>query len=346
MSVNLKTSNTLRLSAVADQVVTVTDSDGLIDLVKDRQLRDLLVLGEGSNVVLAPRIYRPVALMRNRGISVYQDEDSDHVDVTVAAGENWHELVMWTLGEGYFGLENLALIPGSVGAAPVQNIGAYGVELADFFLALTAVDLLTGESCGFSRSDCRFGYRDSVFKSERGRFAIVDVTVRLRKTPDVVDEYPDIRAELVRSGINQPSPQQLADAVIRVREAKLPDPRLHPNAGSFFKNPLVTQTQAAALRRRLPELKSYPAADDFEKLSAAQLIDLAGWKERSAQGGVRVWPKQPLVLINDACESGEVVLDFAGRIQDDVAARFGVQLEIEPDTIGFDDNASGDGTIA
>ena len=338
MSVNLISSNTLGLSSVADQVVTVTDSDSLINLVKDRQLRDLLVLGEGSNVVLAPRIYRPVALMRNRGISVRQGQDRDYVDVTAAAGENWHELVMWTLAEGYFGLENLALIPGSVGAAPVQNVGAYGIELADFFLALNAVDLLTGESCSFSRADCRFGYRDSVFKSRRGQFAIVDVTVRLRKTPDVVDEYPDLRAELVRNGITQPSPQQLAAAVIRVREAKLPDPRLHPNAGSFFKNPLVTQKQAAALRRRFPELKSYPAADDREKLSAAQLIDLAGWKEKPAQEGVRVWPKQPLVLINDACESGEVVLVFAGRIQDDIAARFDVQLEIEPDTIGFNDN--------
>jgi UDP-N-acetylmuramate dehydrogenase len=341
MSVNLKTRNTLGVSAVADQVVTVTDGDSLIDLVEQRQLRDLLVLGEGSNVVLASRICRPVALMRNRGITV--QDHGDHVDVTAAAGENWHELVMWTLAEGYFGLENLALIPGSIGAAPMQNIGAYGVELADFFLALTAVNLQTGERCEFSRTDCRFGYRDSVFKSERGRFAIIDVTVRLRKTPDVVDDYPDLRNELRRSGITQPSPQQLAAAVIRVREAKLPDPHSHPNAGSFFKNPLVTGMQVAALRRTLPELRSYPTdVDDLEKLSAAQLIDVAGWKEKPGDGRVRVWPKQPLVLINDACESGEEILRFAARIQDNIAARFGVQLEIEPDTIGFNDSASGD----
>jgi UDP-N-acetylmuramate dehydrogenase len=240
---------------------------------------------------------------------------------------------MWSLQQGYYGLENLALIPGSVGAAPVQNIGAYGVELSDLLQSVTAMDLGSGKLIQLSLEDCEFGYRDSVFKRQRQRFVILEVTLRLARSPQPNIEYPDLRQELAVMRIGEPTPQDIAQAVIRVRQQKLPDPAVYPNVGSFFKNPVISAAQQASLKKQLPALKSFAFADGY-KLAAAQLLDLAGWKQKSGHG-VSVWPGQPLVLVNEHATDGESVLQFARAIQKDVEERYGVRLEIEPDTIGF-----------
>jgi UDP-N-acetylmuramate dehydrogenase len=330
-SLNLKSFNTLSVEAVADQVEIVASEDDIIKLAQDHGSTRLLVLGEGSNVLLAPAVHRVVCLMRSRGIAV--DEIGSRIKVTVSAGENWHQLVMWTLERGYYGLENLALIPGSAGAAPVQNIGAYGVELADVLSHVDVVDLERGGCETFTNAQCGFGYRDSLFKRTPGRYAITQVTLDLSKEPGVVAAYPDLQEEFEREGVIAPTPEQVAAAVTRVRQTKLPDPTLTPNAGSFFKNPVVTAHQAARLQQSFAQLKVYPTEAGV-KLSAAQLIDWAGWKERNSHG-VRVWPRQPLVLVNELGSSGADILQFAAAIQSDIADRYGVRLEIEPDVIGF-----------
>lgn len=291
----------------------------------------VLVLGEGSNVVLAPQIDRTVCVMRTRGIEARVT--GKDVELTVAAGENWHELVLWTLARGYFGLENLALIPGSVGAAPVQNIGAYGLEVASRLRGVRVLELDGGRLKRLEPQDCGFGYRDSVFKRGELKAAIIDVTFSLSRTPAVDIDYPDLAAELGNPDPADVAPMAVAEAVMRIRRRKLPDPARHPNAGSFFKNPVVSAAIADDLRRRVPALKCFPFGDGF-KLAAAQLIDLAGWKERSTDA-VQVWPDQPLVLVNRGRVDGDALLAFAGSIQKDIRQRYGVRLEIEPDTIGF-----------
>lgn len=330
-TLNLKSFNTLSVESVADQVEVVASDDDVIKLAQHYGAARLLVLGEGSNVLLAPRLRRVVCLMRSRGIEV--DEAGSRIAVTVSAGENWHQLVLWTLERGYYGLENLALIPGSAGAAPVQNIGAYGVELADVLSHVDVVDLKRSCRETFTAAQCGFGYRDSLFKRTPGRYAITQLTLDLSQQPKVVAAYPDLQEEFAREGVTSPTPEQVAAAVIRVRQAKLPDPTVTPNAGSFFKNPVVTAQDAARLQRSFKDLKVY-TTDAGVKLSAAQLIDRAGWKERNSPG-VRVWPRQPLVLVNEQGGSGEDILEFAAAIQRDIADRYGVRLEIEPDVIGF-----------
>jgi UDP-N-acetylmuramate dehydrogenase len=328
---SLKAYNTFALESVADEVVEITDLARLREYRSEFQSGSLLVLGEGSNIILASRIHQPVAIMRTRGIATKRH--TDYVEVCVAAGENWHQLVLWSLQQGYSGLENMALIPGSVGAAPVQNIGAYGVELSNLLQTVTVMDLQNGEIHRLGVDDCAFGYRDSLFKKQRHRFAILDVTLRLSITPTLNVEYPDLQAELKAMQINNPLPAEVAEAVMRVRKRKLPDPGIHPNVGSFFKNPVVSPALEVRLRQQFPQLKSFVSAQGV-KLAAAQLIDLAGWKRKSAYG-VMVWPDQPLVLVNQQATDGARVLQFAESIARDVLERFGVRLETEPDTTGF-----------
>ncbi len=248
------------------------------------------MLGGGSNVVLPARLDRPVVLMRNRGVELTPGSGG-LARLTVAAGECWHDVVRYALGRGYGGLENLALIPGSVGAAPIQNIGAYGVELADRFIAAEAFDRNSGRFVTLDRAACRFGYRDSVFKQPDGAELIVTrVTLQVARRPTLVTDYPDLAAELAAMGCSRPTAVAVAEAVIRVRRRKLPDPRRFGNAGSFFKNPVVSSATAATLAAREPGLVHYPAGSAQVKLSAAQLIDRCGWKgvRRGAVGVCRV----------------------------------------------------------
>ena len=296
------------------------------------------LLGGGSNVVLAEQISAPLCLMRIRGIGAAAAQDGVHV--RAAAGESWHGLVRWSLGQGLSGLENLALIPGSVGAAPVQNIGAYGVELAERFVVADVLDMATGALRQMHSEEMAFGYRSSQMKGAPEKYAVLSLTLRLDGSPTGVNaSYPDIAEELARMGrAEAPAPVQVAEAVIRVRRRKLPDPRVMPNAGSFFKNPVVSTETYARMVGIHGALKSYPDPGGV-KLAAAQLIERcmrADEGERSwaqADAPIRVWSRQPLVLTNPGRRPATEVLAMADQIRDAVRSRFDVRLQMEPDLI-------------
>ena len=320
--------NTLGVPCKADRCIVARTGAQLIAALK-RHAQDLVVLGGCSNVVLPARLKRPVCLVATRGIELRPEGGS--FLVTAAAGESWHGLVRRTLGSGLGGLENLALIPGSVGAAPIQNIGAYGVELAERIVSVRVFDRTTEEIEDFSPERCGFGYRTSVFKSDPDRYAVLAVTLRLDRHGLPVLNYPDVSRELGRLGWREPSPRQVAEVIIRVRRRKLPDPRRWGNVGSFFKNPVVTADAAERLARSVPGLVRHDAARGV-KLAAAQLIDLSGWKGHRA-GAAGVWHRQPLVLVNHGGACGDDFLTLAGILRDSVMQRFQVRLELEPRVI-------------
>ncbi len=332
--------STLGVAAGADRVVTIAAERDLQELLRSHRRPDdpaaaITVLGGGSNVVLRRHVAGTVCLMRSRGFQI-QRAGPGAIRITAAAGERWHDLVRFSLAQGFSGIENLALIPGSVGAAPIQNIGAYGCELAERFVSLRALDRAGGRIRVFRPEDCRFGYRDSVFKSEEGApFVIIDVTLELHQQAQPKLDYPDLRQELERLGWSRPTPVQVAEAVIRVRRRKLPDPRFTGNAGSFFKNPVVEPALAQRLSAEVPGLGVWPMADGRTKVSAAALIDDCGWKGYR-RGNVGVWHRQPLVLCNFGGASGQDVLALSEDIRADVRSRFGVDLEREPQVIGYD----------
>jgi UDP-N-acetylmuramate dehydrogenase len=255
---------------------------------------------------------------------------ADHVLVRAQAGENWHDFVEWTLAQGLGGLENLALIPGTVGAAPIQNIGAYGLETRDVFHSLTAFDPATGAMITLDGAACRFAYRDSIFKHEAGRgLVIVDVTFALPRAWRPNLRYAELANALAEGGIATPTARQVADAVIAIRRRKLPDPAVIGNAGSFFKNPVVSAAHCAALLEKFADLVHHRQADGSEKLAAGWLIDQCGWKGKTL-GAAGVYPKQALVLVNNGGATGADVRRLAQAIQADVQARYGVLLEPEP----------------
>lgn len=296
-------------------------------LGEQRQL-PLLVIGGGSNLLLTRDVEALVLHMASRGRRILAD-DGARVLVEAEAGELWHPFVQWTLQQGLGGLENLSLIPGTVGAAPMQNIGAYGVELKDHFVGLTALDRRSGELREFSRDDCAFAYRDSLFKHEAGRWLILRVRFALSRIAAVRLDYGPLRQRLSEQGIEQPTPMQVSQAICAIRREKLPDPAELGNAGSFFKNPQVPAELAERLRGEYPDLVAYPQADGRVKLAAGWLIERAGWKG-FRQGNVGVHRLQALVLVNYGNASGQQVLDLARQIQADVARRFAVELEMEP----------------
>lgn len=328
---SLRTLNTFGLDARAAALLRVDSVDVLRAMRADPALATMrrLVLGGGSNLLLTRDFDGLVLHMVNRGI-VITGEDDDHVHVTAQAGENWHGFVQWTLAHGLPGLENLSLIPGSVGASPIQNIGAYGSEMAEFFHSLRAFDIETGELLTLDRSACAFGYRDSVFKHAlRDRAVIVEVTFALPKRWQPNLRYAELAAEVAAQGKAEPTAQDISAAVIVIRTRKLPDPAQVGNAGSFFKNPVVSAEQRAALLAVHPQLVSYAQADGSYKLAAGWLIDQCGWKGKSL-GAAGVHEKQALVLVNRGGATGAEVLRLAEHISGDVMQRFGVRLEIEP----------------
>ncbi|WP_027803488.1 UDP-N-acetylmuramate dehydrogenase [Paraburkholderia dilworthii] len=331
----LKAHNTFGLDVRAQWACRIERETQLMAAVRDPRAAGLprLVLGGGSNVVLTGDFAGLVLLVALRGRRVV-GEDADAVYVEAAAGEPWHEFVAWTLKQGLPGLENLALIPGTVGAAPIQNIGAYGLEMCERFASLRAVELASGETVELDAHDCAFGYRDSFFKREgRNRLVITSVTFRLPKAWQPRAGYADLARELASNGYaangKQPDAQAIFDAVVAVRRAKLPDPLELGNAGSFFKNPVVSAEQFKALKKRQPDVVSYAQPDGRVKLAAGWLIDRCGWKGR-AMGAAGVHERQALVLVNRGGASGAEVLALARAIQHDVLVRFGVELEIEP----------------
>ena len=341
ISVDLSPFNTLSLPGRAARYLKITDPAQLSapDIAGARRF----VLGGGSNLVLTGDIDGLVLHMAIAG-KAKTGEDAEAVYITAGAGERWRDFVQWTLAQGWPGLENLSLIPGTVGAAPVQNIGAYGMEVAECIHALTAYDLNTGTVRRFDRAACRFAYRDSVFKQEGwhldGRFAITEVTFRLPKRWRPNIRYAGIAEELAAQGLDttaatsadtrrSPTPRQIADAVIALRRRKLPDPAVLPNAGSFFQNPVVTAAAAAALCAAHPGLPVYPQADGRVKLAAGWLIERAGWKGRRL-GPVGMYAQQALALVNHGGARGRDVLALAHAVQDDVRRIFGVELTPEP----------------
>jgi UDP-N-acetylmuramate dehydrogenase len=332
--VPLQSLNTLATPAVAECFAELEKAADLPLLLEQARQSDwqVRVLGEGSNVVLADRI--PGLLIRQacRGKSLVE-EDSDSVSLAVAAGENWHEFVDWCLQQGYYGLENLALIPGTVGAAPIQNIGAYGVEVGRFIASVQCRDLHTGEQSILLRGGCEFGYRDSVFKHRlRDRVIIEVVRFRLPRIPAPEYDYPVLNRWLQEHACQNPSPRQVFEAVTAIRSSRLPDPAEIPNAGSFFKNPIVDAAGLETLLAEYPDLPHYGDGPNH-KLAAAWLIEQCGFKQR-LDGPVRVHPQHALVIINPERRSASDIERFAGDIVEAVAQRFGLRLEQEPRSYG------------
>lgn len=329
----LKPFNTFGIDARA-RLFTEASSDEQVRealaLAAQRAL-PVLVLGGGSNLLLTRDVEALVLRMNSRGLRIL-GEEGGNVLVEAEAGEPWHPFVQWTLAQGLAGLENLSLIPGTVGAAPMQNIGAYGVEIKDVFAGLTALDRETGELREFGLADCAFAYRDSLFKQQAGRWLILRVRFALQRSASLHLEYGPVRQRLQAQGIESPTPSDVSRAICAIRSEKLPDPAQLGNAGSFFKNPLVPVELAERLRAEHADLVSYPAGEGQVKLAAGWLIERAGWKG-FREGDAGVHRLQALVLVNYGNASGAQLLELAQRIQADIDARFSVRLEIEPNVI-------------
>ena len=329
--VSLKPYNTFGLPAVAQTLVRITDDAGVRQVVDHPDLGTTpkFILGGGSNIVLTRDMPQVVLKVEVRGRRVVE-ERADAWIVEAGAGETWHDFVAWTLDQGLPGLENLALIPGTVGASPVQNIGAYGIEVKDRFESLDGVDLLTGRSVTLNGAFCTFGYRDSVFKhSLAGRVVITRVRFRLPKPWQPVLGYLELERKMAEHGVTRPEPRQVFDWICAIRRAKLPDPAVVGNAGSFFKNPVVTPEQCRDIIGRDPEIVHYPMPDGTMKLAAGWMIDACGWKGKTV-GKAGVYEKQALVLVNRGGAIGSEVMLLAKAIQESVYGRFGIRLEPEP----------------
>ncbi len=333
--VPLTTCNTLALTSRAEYFCRVTSAELLCEALEWARNKCLPVtcLGGGSNIVLAGDLRGLVLLIDIDGMQAVE-RDKDMVQVSIGAGKNWDETVRHCLARGWHGLENLALIPGKVGAAPIQNIGAYGVELSESLLAVRAIEIDTGEVVTLSKADCSFGYRDSVFKGPlENRVAIMEIILGLSTTPRLRLDYPALAREL--DGLSSPLTAELVyAAVCSIRRRKLPDPAVLPNAGSFFKNPLVSDDVAKALLARYPELVCFPQDDGRVKLAAGWLIERAGWKGRR-RGGVGVHMEQALVLVNYGGGTAQQILALAEEIRGDIRDQFGIYLELEPTVLGL-----------
>ena len=338
-NVPLQTHNSFGIVAKARALVRISGEDDVRQLLADPELgaRAKFVLGGGSNIVLTGDVKPLVLKVEVMGRRLLDDGPKASI-VEAGAGENWHAVVDWTLQQGLAGLENLALIPGTVGGAPVQNIGAYGVELQDRFESLDAIDLVTGQTFTLDAAQCAFGYRDSVFKHTAaqpgdfglaGRALILRVRFRLPKPWKPVLGYADLERKIRETGILEPSAQQTFDWICAIRGAKLPDWRVIGNAGSFFKNPTVTQDQCSDIIAREPNIVHYPMPDGSIKLAAGWLIDACGWRGKSV-GNAGVYEKQALVLVNRGGATGGEVVTLARAIQTSVYERFGIRLEPEP----------------
>jgi UDP-N-acetylmuramate dehydrogenase len=334
-NVSLQGRNTFRVAARAAMMADVSRADALAELFEYAMLRDgpVLVLGEGSNLLFAGDFPGVAICLTMAGVRIVRD-DGDSAVVRAEAGMNWNDLVGWTLARGLCGLENLALIPGTVGAAPIQNIGAYGVEVGEFVEAVEAFQRDTGQIKRLTREDCALGYRDSLFKRENERWVVTALELRLPRQRPVRLDYAGVREELAALGADaDPRPSQVAEAISRIRTRKLPNPAVLGNAGSFFKNPVVAADVAAALRAAHPGLPVFAAGAGEAKVSAAWMIDACGWKGfRDGDAGIAA--QHALVLVNHGHASGLQLLDLARRVAESVLIRFGIALEPEPRIIG------------
>jgi UDP-N-acetylmuramate dehydrogenase len=331
-NVSLKPYNTFGLDVNTGFLGIVDSLDDLDEIYQTGRFRSQkkMILGGGSNVLFTRGFSGIVAKNEIRGISI-QKESANDVLVAVGSGENWHQFVLWSVERGYGGVENLALIPGTVGAAPMQNIGAYGVELKEIFHSLEAYEIKSGKTITFYREDCHFDYRFSVFKGElKDKFVITKVFFLLNKKPVFNISYGAIEQTLDEMGV-EPSLKSISQAVINIRQSKLPDPLDIGNAGSFFKNPVIEKLHFEALEAQFPEIKGYAQGEEI-KVPAAWLIETAGWKGYR-EGDIGVHDKQALVLVNHGQGNGRDILRLSNEIRKSVDSKFGIELEREVNVI-------------
>lgn len=325
---SLKAFNTFGIDVSSSSFIHIESVEDL-QIVIDEESAPFFVLGGGSNLLLSRKL--DVTVLKNDilGKEIIETIDND-VYVRVGGGENWHDFVLWTLEQNYGGIENLSLIPGTVGASPIQNIGAYGVELEEIFHSLEAISLNTGEIAIFDKDDCAFGYRNSIFKNElKGQYFISHVTFCLsKKNHKVNTSYGAISKELDSRGITEASIKEVSDVVVSIRQHKLPDPAVIGNSGSFFKNPIIKIAKFEKLKEAFPAIPSYPVSKKLVKVPAGWLIDQAGWKGRRI-GDAGCYEKQALVLVNHGNASGKDILNLAHQIIVDVESKFGITLTPE-----------------
>ncbi|MEP0131333.1 MAG: UDP-N-acetylmuramate dehydrogenase [Eudoraea sp.] len=332
-NISLKKYNTFGIEALASHFVEITTIQNLQEVLQLKSYPKKLVLSGGSNMLITNDLNALVMHINIKGITILS-EDENHVILKIMAGENWHELVIWTINHGYGGLENLSLIPGNVGTSPIQNIGAYGVELKDCFESCEAMDAATQQLITFSKSDCQFGYRDSIFKNEgKGKYIITSVNLKLNKPPHNPNtSYGAIETELKENKIDHPSIKDVSNAVIAIRRKKLPDPIKLGNSGSFFKNPVITKEKFITFLENNPEAPFYKISETTYKIPAAWLIEQCGFKGKRF-GDAGIHKNQALVLVNYGGASGQELLLLATKIQDAVLARFGIEINPEVNII-------------
>jgi len=331
-NVNLAPFTTFAVEAKTAYFASFTTIEELKKLLSEVKDRKLLILGGGSNILFRNNFDGVTLHNKIQGISTVK-EDENYIVLKVGAGEVWHDFVLYTLSKGWGGVENLSLIPGSVGASPMQNIGAYGVEIKDVFESLEAVEISSGELRTFSHEECQFGYRESVFKkSLKDKYVITSVSYRLSKHPVLNTSYGAIENELKSMGVLHPTIQDVSKAVIAIRQSKLPDPKEIGNAGSFFKNPIISLSHFEKLKKEYPEIPSYKVSEVEVKVPAGWLIDKAGWKGKTIQN-YGVHKKQALVLVNYGKASGEDIYELSEKIIKDIQLRYGILLEREVNII-------------
>ncbi|KGL63615.1 UDP-N-acetylmuramate dehydrogenase [Polaribacter sp. Hel1_85] len=330
-NISLKQYNTFGISVNAKRFISVDSVYELQQLLKIE--KDIFLISGGSNMLLTKDIENLVVHIDIKGISIDRENHND-IYLTVNAGENWHDFVLWCVSENYGGIENLSLIPGNVGTCPIQNIGAYGVEVKDTITKVEALEIETGKLVQFSNTECNFGYRNSIFKNEKkGKYIITSVSFLLTKiTHNLNSSYGAIEAELASKSITNPSLKNISDAVIAIRESKLPDPKKIGNSGSFFKNPVIEKSQFLKLQNKYPKIPSYVVSNTEIKVPAGWLIEQAGFKGKRF-GDFGVHEKQALVLVNYGNASGIEIYELAKKIKETIFIKFGISLEIEVNII-------------
>ena len=330
-NISLKKHNTFGVTSYAKRFVSIDSFYGLQQLLKIEQ--NIFLISGGSNMLLTKDIEKLVALINIKGISIDR-ENENSVHLTVNAGENWHEFVLWSISQDFGGLENLSLIPGNVGTCPIQNIGAYGVEVKDTITKVEALEIETGKRITFSNAECNFGYRNSIFKNEaKGKYILTSVSFELTKTKHQLNtSYGAIESALKEQNIIIPTIKNISDAVIEIRKSKLPDPKEIGNSGSFFKNPVISKEQFLELQKIYPTIPSYKISDTEIKVPAGWLVEQCGFKGKR-YGDAGVHEKQALVLVNYGNATGKEIFELAKNIQQTVSEKFKIQLEIEVNII-------------
>ena len=329
---SLKSLNSFGIDVNADNFCSVENLSELFNFLKTKP-SNLFILGGGSNILFTKNVEGTVLHINLKGIEVLK-ESNFFSEVKVSAGENWHDFVLWSIDKNLGGLENLSLIPGNVGTAPIQNIGAYGVELKDNFVSCEAVNRSTLEIETFTNLECKFGYRNSIFKSEkRGEYIIISVTFKLtNKNHNIKISYGDIKKQLEKNSVKHPKIKDISDAIILIRKSKLPDPKIIGNAGSFFKNPIINSKTFSIIIKQFPNIPNYKISKDEIKIPAGWLIEKAGFKGKKFNS-CGVHERQALVLVNYGNATGKEILEFSKLIQKSISIIFGIELEREVNVI-------------